>query len=190
MTVLLNITMSVDGFIAGPDVGPDEPMGRGGEELHEWMFRAEGDVHGELQAEAKAKYGAVVVGKRTFDLGLENWGDVPQPIPTVVVTHEAREDLPMRSGTFTFVTGGVEAAVERARAIAGGKDVLVMGGAEIASQALRAGLVERIELYVAHRLLGGGTRLFDELDEPVELEALDVAELPYATRLRLRVGRA
>lgn len=190
MTVNLWITMSVDGFIAGPDVGPDEPMGRGGEELHEWMFRAEGDVHGALQVEAKAKYGAAVIGKRMFTLGLEPWGDVPIPVPTFVVTHEAREDLPMSSGTFTFVTDGVEAALERAKAVAGDKDVVVMGGAEIASQALRAGLVEQIELYVAHRLLGGGTRLFDELDEPVELEALDVAELPHATRLRLRVGRA
>jgi dihydrofolate reductase len=187
MTVLLQISVSVDGYVAGADISEDEPMGRDGERLHDWMFRTDDDVHGEIQREVKATAGAVVVGKRTFDLGVGPWGDVPYPLPTFVVTHEVRDDLVMKSGTFTFVTDGVESAIQRAKAAAGGKDVIVMGGATIAQQALRAGLVEEIHLAVAHVLLGGGTRLFDALGSAVELEPLRVVDLPYATRLRFRV---
>ncbi|MEU8381666.1 dihydrofolate reductase family protein [Streptosporangium sp. NPDC048865] len=191
-TVLLNITVSLDGFVAGPDVGIERPMGEGGERLHEWLFNDDADretdtaVHRELSAST----GAVVVGRRTFDVGAGLWKDTPFPAPCFVLTHEDREELPMTSGTFTFVSDGLESAIHQARKAAKEKNVLVMGGADIAGQLVRAGLVDEIQLQLAPVLLGAGTRLFDRLGgDRVELERIGMAGSPRVTHLRFRVVR-
>jgi dihydrofolate reductase len=163
MAVVLCFSISLDGFVAGPNISREHPLGVGGEAMHEWMFgntRPEDKPYIERQ---HGNSGASVVGRRTFDLGLEHWQDVPYPGPSYVVTHRAHEPLPQKSGTFTFVTDGVASAVEQAKAVAGGKEVKVMG-AEVARQVLALGRADRIELQVAPLLLHGGARLFDGLE--------------------------
>jgi dihydrofolate reductase len=161
-TVVLYFTMSLDGFVAGPRISRQDPMGVGGEALHGWLFgdRQPGDEPAYSRQQGNA--GAVVLGRRTFDLGLEHWGDVPYPAPSFVVTHRAHDPLVQKSGTFSFVTDGVAAAVERARAIAADREVKVMG-AEVARQVLALGLADRIELQLSPLLLHDGARLFEGL---------------------------
>jgi dihydrofolate reductase len=201
--VVLDITTSLDGFVAGPDDGPDLPMGEGGERLHEWLFGLASwrEPHGleggetnsssEVLDEGLRASGAVVLGKRMFD-NAQGWGDEP-PFhkPVFVVTHTEAEPLAKQGGTtFTFVTDGVESAVEQAKAAAGDKDVSVAGGASIAQQCLRAGLLDELQIHVAPLLLGGGVRLFDDLaGEQIEVAATRVIESPGVTHLRYRVVR-
>ncbi|RAY11267.1 dihydrofolate reductase [Actinomadura craniellae] len=189
--VLLSMSVSLDGFSAGPDVGVERPMGEGGERLHEWMFHGNADqgVNAEAVRDLLATTGATVVGRRMFDVGVGLWQDTPYPLPCVVLTHEPREDRVEKSGTFIFVTG-VEDALRRAREAAGGKDVLVMGGAHTARQFVRAGLVDEIRLQLVPVLLGAGTRLFDHLDTGrIELERTGLAGSPQVTHLCFRVVR-
>jgi dihydrofolate reductase len=199
--VVLDMSMSLDGIGAGPNPSAENPMGAGGERLHAWMpfydpdqapaagTPAAREVDARMAQElfAAAK-GAVVLGKRTFDLGLEPWGGTPFPAPCFVLTHEARDDLVTATGTFTFVTDGIEHAVRRAQAAAGDQDVLVMGGPTVAQQAVRAGLVDEISVHVVPVLLGAGSRLFEHLGpEVVELERIELIASPQATHLRFRV---
>lgn len=188
--VVLSASVSLDGFGAGPDVGIEQPMGVGGERLHEWLFdgSADGRADAEIAQERSSATGAVVVGRRTFQLGVELWGDVPFPVPCFVLTHEAREVMVMESGTFTFVTDGIRSALRLARAAAGEKDVLLMGGASIGQQFLGAGLADEIHIQLVPVLLGAGTRLFDRLGtDPIELERIGSIESPHVTHLRFRV---
>jgi dihydrofolate reductase len=190
--LLIAFTMSLDGFIAGPDVSIEEPMGKGGERLHEWMFNDSADrgVDPELAKEMFGLVGAVILGRRTFDAGLAPWGDTPFPAPCFVLTHERREVLPMKSGTFTFVNDGIEAALRQAKGAANGKDVLVMG-ADAAQQYLKAGLVDELILQIAPVLLGRGTRLFDRIgDDHIELRRERLVGSPFVTHLKFSVVRA
>jgi dihydrofolate reductase len=182
--VVLNGSVSLDGYSAGPNVGEEHPMGEGGERLHEWMF-AEGS---DGDAPFAATVGAVVLGRRTFDLGLKYWQDTPFPVPSFVLTHEQRPPLAMKSAAFTFVTDGPESAVARARAAAGDKDVLVMAAAESARHVLRAGLVDEIRLQLVPVLLGGGSRLLDGL-RPAEFERVEAIAADDVVHLRFRVLR-
>jgi dihydrofolate reductase len=195
-----DITMSLDGFVAGPNDGPDLPLGEGGERLHEWVFGLaswrkphglEGGETGrdsEVLAEAMDENGAVVVGRRMFD-NAHGWGDNPPfHVPVFVLTHEAREPLPKEGGTtFTFVTEGIESALEQARAAAGDRNVAIGGGANTIQQYLAAGLVDELQVHIAPLFLGGGIRLFDELGPEIELETTRVIESPKVTHLRFRV---
>jgi dihydrofolate reductase len=181
----LEITMSLDGFIAGPNASLEEPLGEGGERLHDWIVRLaswreyhglEGGATGaddELVEELSGSIGAHIMGRRMFSGGSGPWeqdpnadgwwGDEP-PFrhPVFVLTHHPRKPVEKKGGTtFTFVTDGIEAALEQARAAAGGLDVGIGGGADVAQQYLRAGLIDTMHLHVAAILLGGGTRLFD-----------------------------
>ena len=157
--VLVFASMSLDGFVAGPDISPELARGVGGEELHRWMFGADVDpADRALVDEVHAGTGAVVLGRRTFDVGLAHWDDVPYPVPSFVVTHRPRPDLPQKSGTFSFVDG-VGAAVERARAVAGTGTVTIMGAA-VQRQALAAGLVDEVLVSLVPVLLGAGAPLF------------------------------
>ena len=178
-------------------------MGTGGERLHAWFpfydpeqeptagVPAASEVDARMVRELFAATGAVVLGKRTFDLGLEPWGGTPFPVPCFVLIHEARDDLVTATGTFAFVTDGIERAVRRAQAAAGDKDVLVMGGPTAAQEALRAGLVEEIRLHLVPVLFGAGTRLFDDLGtKHIELDPTEVVASPAATHLRFRVVRS
>ena len=189
--VVLSASMSLDGFMAGPDVGLERPMGAGGERLHEWLFDEsdQGRLDAEVARETSAAIGAVVIGRRTFDVGLGPWGDVPYPVPCFVLTHESRDDLPMASGTFTFVDGSLPSALEHAQAAAGERDVLLMG-ASVGQQFLDVGLVDEIAVQLVPVLLGVGTRLFDHLGtEHIELERTAAIESPHVTHLRFRVVR-
>ena len=198
--ILLNMSMSLDGFIAGPDIDVDRPMGDGGERLHQWLFQGDSDravaadgnspdgVDAQVAREFSTATGAVVIGKRMFDVGVGLWGDTPFPVPSFVLTHEAREPLVMKSAVFTFVTDGIHSAVRQAQAVAGDKDVLVMGGAGIAQECLRAGILDEIQIQLVPVLLGAGTRLFDHLrPNHIELERTRLIESPHVTHLRFRV---
>jgi dihydrofolate reductase len=199
--VVLDITTSLDGFVAGRNDGPDLPLGEGGERLHEWLVGLASwrEPHGleggetnsssEIVEEGLRSTGAIVLGKRMFD-NAQGWGEEP-PFhkPVFVLTHTEREPLAKEGGTtFTFVTDGIESAVEQAKAAAGDKDVAIAGGASIAQQCLRAGLLDELQLHVAPMLLGGGVRLFE--DGPgIDLEPLRVIESPGVTHLRYWVVR-
>jgi dihydrofolate reductase len=199
--VRFDITMSLDGFIAGPNDRPDQGLGEGGEELHRWVYdlaswRAPHGLAGgvtnqdsEILEEAIEATGAVIVGRRMFDNAKE-WGDEPPfHVPVFVVTHETREDLVKGDTTFTFVDG-IESALEQAKAAAGDKDVSIGGGADIAQQYLNAGSVDEMQIHIAPLLLGGGIRLFDRLgDARIELEKTRVIDSPAVTHLRFRVLR-
>jgi dihydrofolate reductase len=209
----IDLTMSLDGYVAGPDPSLEDPLGVGGERLHEWALAARSwrEAHGQEGGEAGPDadviqehldaIGASIMGRKMYSGGSGPWegdpkrrgwwGDSP-PFrhPVFVLTHHAREPLELEGGTtFHFVTEGIEAALERARAAAGGKDVHVAGGAEAAQQYLAAGLVDRLQVHVAPLLLGRGTRLFDALgDAPPSLELDRVVDSPAATHLRYRVA--
>jgi dihydrofolate reductase len=198
-SVLLDVTMSLDGFITGPNAGVDLPLGEGGLRLHAWMTRpgprqgidwhqtAASEVDARVKHELFARAGAVVMGRRSFDVGIGPWADTPFPVPCFVVTHRAREDLVEPSGTFTFVTEGTERAVQRARAAAGERDVCLMG-ADIAQQCLTAGLLDELHLHVAPMLIGDGRRLFGRPGAGhIELEPTSVIQSPHVTHLRFRV---
>jgi dihydrofolate reductase len=199
--VVVDMSISLDGIGAGPNPSVAHPMGVGGERLHAWMPFSdpnqattvttsganEVDVR-MVQALFATAQGAVVLGKRTFDLGLEPWGGTPFPAPCFVLTHEDRDALVTPTGTFTFVTGGIADAVRQAQAAAGNRDVLVMGGPMVAQQAVRAGLVDELALHVAPVLLGAGSRPFAQLgSEAIELDRIELAASPQATHLRFRV---
>jgi dihydrofolate reductase len=197
--VVFNITVSLDGYVAGPNDGPDLGLGEGGERLHDWAFELaswrepHGLEGGETNPssevlEGMSAAGAVVVGKRMFD-NAHGWGDEPPfHTPVFVLTHTAREPLTKSDTTFTFVTDGIESAIEQAKAAAGDGDVSIGGGASTAHQALKAGLVDEVQLTVAPVLLGGGVRLFEGLGpDDAEFELVRVIEGPKATHLKYRV---
>lgn len=183
--------MSIDGFVAGPDVSVEHPMGVGGERLHHWLLVPDGrrdPVDDRIAADMSAEVGAVVVGRRTFDVGLPQWEDVPYPVATFVLTHRPRPPLPQTSGTFTFVSG-VADAVAQARAAAGDRSVMVMGG-ETGGTLLRAGLLDEVQLNVVPVVLGAGVRLFQGLDaQTYELTRTVVVASPVVTHIRFRIVR-
>ena len=190
--VVLRFSMSLDGYAAGPEVSARNPMGIGGDRLHEWMFPGDKPAAPQDAAEAAASveaFGAVIVGRRTFDLGLVHWNDdTPYPAPSFVLTHNPRPDLPTKSASFRFVTDGVESVVRQAKGAAGAKEVIVMG-AEAAQQILRAGLADALQIQVVSVLLAGGTRLFDKIgDAHIELvRTRVVAASPDVTHLEFNV---
>jgi dihydrofolate reductase len=213
--VFFDISMSVDGFVAGPDATLEDPLGKGGEQLHNWAIEAaswreshgleggEHNVDSDVVAETLARQGAVVMGRGMFGGGAGPWEDDPKAngwwgeeppfhMPVFVLTHHPREPLELQGGTtFHFVTDGIEVAVERARAAAGDKDVLVAGGGKAVQQALAAGLVDDFQLHVAPLFLGDGVRLFDAAPgDGLRIEQTRVIESPAATHLAYRVVRS
>lgn len=208
--VIAEISMSLDGYVAGPHATLEEPLGVGGEQLHDWVFplegwrRAhgleggEGGVESELLERSIRATGAVVMGRRMFSGGSGPWDEDPRaqgwwgdepPFrkPVFVVTHHPRAPLQLGETTFTFVTDGVEAAVGSARSAAGEKDVSIAGGAHVIQQCLAAGLVDELHIHIAPLLLGGGVRLFGATT-PARLEVTGVTEGPLATHVRYRVA--
>jgi dihydrofolate reductase len=208
---VLDISVSLDGFVAGPNPTLELPLGEGGELLHDWavglaawrgrhgLAGGEESADSELVAASLAKTGAVLMGRRMFSGGDVPWEDDPNAdgwwgddppfrAPVFVVTHHAREQLVMRGTTFTFVTDGVESAVEQARAAAGEKDVSIAGGASVAQQALAAGLLDEMLIHLVPVLLGSGTRLFDG-GTLARLERTQVLDSAGATHLRYDVLR-
>lgn len=187
--VVLSFSMSLDGYVAGPNVSVRDGMGVGGERLHEWMFASAKEAADAAEIDlAFQSVGAVIVGRRTYDVGLQHWNDTPYPVPSFVLTHNPKPEQPMKSASFRFVTDGVESAVRQAKAAASDKDVVVMG-ASAAQQVLRAGLADVLRVQVVSVLLGGGTRLFDKLgDAHIELARTRVvAASPGVTHLEFNV---
>ena len=185
--VTSEISMSLDGFVTGPNVSVGNGLGDGGERLHDWMFDAKTDADAAIVEAIYGSTGAIVIGKRMFDVGFEPWGDPPPfGMPVFIVTHDEREPLPMQGGTtYTFVTDGIEAALQLAKAAAGGKNVGIWGGANIITQFLKAGLVDEMQIHLIPVLLGGGVRLFEDLDpEGIQLRRRVSIETPGATHLR------
>ena len=200
--VSTGLSMSLDGFIAGLNDGPERPLGEGGERLFAWysggdteyglpgtemVFRVS-QQSAEMLREAHAGMGAFVTGRRTFDISNGWGGSPPLGVPTFVVTHAVPDEWVYEGSPFTFVTDGVESAVERARAVAGDRDVAV-GAASIAQQCIRAGLLDEVHVDLVPVLLGDGVRLFEHLGAgPIELESTRVIEGAGVTHLTFRVA--
>jgi dihydrofolate reductase len=185
------ISMSLDGFITDPRASVGTPLeGNDPGRLSDWQFDAKTETDAAIVDEMFKSTGAVLMGKRMFDAGFEPWGDAPPyHMPVFIVTHERRAPLPMQGGTtYNFVTGGIEAALELARAAAGDKNVGVWGGANIMRQYLKAHLLDEMHIHLVPILLGGGIRLFESLDpEGIELRMLNSIQTPGATHLRFEV---
>jgi dihydrofolate reductase len=188
--VIFDISMSLDGYMTAANARPEEPMGDDGQRLHEWAF-GEDERNRGLLAEAVNFVGAVITGRRNYDVSVAWWGadgpTGPARVPVFVVTHAEPEDAP-EGGVYTFVTDGIECALEQAKAAAGDKDVAVMGGADIGQQYIAAELVDEISIHLVPVLFGGGTRMFENLGgEHIRLETPEVIETPTATHLLFRV---
>jgi dihydrofolate reductase len=208
----VDISMSLDGFIAGPDPSLDQPLGEGGDRLHEWALglKAWRERHGlsggdtnpndGVMEEALANTGATIMGRRMYSGGAGSWQDDPRsdgwwgdepPFrqPVFILTHHAREPVTKEGGTtFNFVTDGIEAALDQARAAAGDKNVLVAGGADAVQQYLKAGLLDELQIHLIPVFLGSGVRLFDGLGtDQIQLEGIRVIESPGVTHIKFRV---
>jgi dihydrofolate reductase len=211
---MIDISTSLDGYVAGPNATLDEPLGEHGEELHEWVFGLDAwkQAHGhgdgergqdnEIVEESIAATGAVIMGRKMWSGGTGPWADDPNAggwwgdeppfgVPVFVLTHHAREPETKSDTTITWVTDGIESALAQAREAAGERDVLIAGGASVAQQYLAAGHVDRMQLHVTPVLLGGGVRLLENLGSPpprFELERTVAS--PAVTHLRYRVAKA
>ena len=206
-----HISISLDGFVAGPNQSEENPLGEGGERLHDWVVplaawreaheKEGGEVNesSPVQEEALANVGAGVMGRNMFGpIGGGPWSDEqwtgwwgedpPYHYPVFILTHHPRDPVEMEGGTtFHFVTDGIESALEQAREAAGGKDVMLFGGAQVAQQYLAAGLLDELELHVVPVVLGDGARLFDNLgDTEVQLEQVRAVEAPAVTHVKYR----
>ena len=189
--VAITFSMSLDGFIAGPDVSVDHAMGVGGDRLHKWMFQGgpESSIDLGMARELLAKVGAVILGKRTFDVGLQHWNDTPYPVASFVVTHETRDTEAMKSGAFTFVSDGISSALKQAQAAADGKVIIVMG-ANVAQQLMKERLADEIYIQLVPVLLGSGIRLFEHLGAmPIELTCDRAVNSPHITHLKFKIAK-
>lgn len=183
-TVVFDISVSVDGFLSADAITPEEPLGHGGERLHEWAWGADAD----RAPRPIGTIGALICGRRTYDASLPWWGaDGPHaPIPVFVVTSRP----PAAYGLYTFVSDGIEAALDRARAAAGDGHVRIMGGASMGRQYLAAGLVDEVVLHTVPVLFRKGARMFEDFGtEHIGLDVLDVVTGPDATHVHYRVRR-
>ena len=189
--VIFDMSMSLDGFVKASNATPEQPLGEGGERLHEWGFGGDERDREVLAAQAEGGSGAIIAGRRTYDDSLPWWGaDGPHPPTRVfVVTHEAPDAVPERR-VYTFVTDGIGSALEQAKAVAGDKNVAVMGGPDIGRQFIEAGLVDEIGVHLVPVLFGSGTRMLEHLGgEHIQLETTSVIETPAAIHLGFRVVR-
>jgi dihydrofolate reductase len=210
--VKFSVSVSLDGFLAGPDQSLENPLGVGGEDLHRWMFELEiwrrlvGEEGGVVNAstpileDALTSFGAVVMGRNMFGGGPGPWSDdppwrgwwgedPPYHTPVFVLTHHPREPLEMEGGTtFFFVTDGIRSAMEQARSVAGERDVSIGGGAKTLQQYLAAGLVDEFELHVAPQILGSGERLLEDVGD-LKLEQVRSIDAPGVTHVKYRVIR-
>lgn len=208
--VRVHISTSLDGYVAGPNQSVENPLGEGGERLHDWVIAlrawrelagwegGEENENSPILRETFVNVGAEIMGRGKFGPpGRGPWGDEPwqgwwgddPPFhkPVFVLTHHAREPLTLSDTTFTFVTDGIEAAFERAREAAGEKDVFIGGGAQTINAYLAAGLVDELELHVVPILLGGGARLFEGVPAGQRMEPIRVVDGPGVTHVKYRV---
>jgi dihydrofolate reductase len=200
--VVFNMTVSLDGFVAGPNDSPEKGLGDGGDALFKWYFTGDTEVpisdgnmvlkvssqSAEILKESIENYGAGVWGRRTFDIA-HAWSGHPPGSPAFIVTHHAPQEWIYEGSPFIFVTDGVESAIRQAQQAAGEKDVAICT-ASILQQCLNLKLMDEIHLDIAPLLLGKGVRLFDHLNiEPTELECIRVINAPNVTHLGFRVRK-
>lgn len=207
-SVTCHISISLDGFVAGPNQSVENPIGEGGMRLHQWVFETaswrrqqglEGGAHSvdsEVADEVVRNVGAYIMGRRMFGGGSGQWDETwtgwwgdepPYHAPVFVLTHHSREPLPMRGGTtFTFVTEGIDSALEQARAAAGDGDVAIAGGARTVQQYLAAGLLDELYLHIVPIILGAGERLLEDVGDPI-LEPVKVIASPAVTHVKYRI---
>lgn len=190
--IFVELTISLDGYVAGSDVTLEAPLGKGGDRLFEWFEGGDSGqpsaIDREIATNKLTGTGAIVMGRRMFDVGEEPWGDKGAfERPCFVVTNRPRQTLVKGPTTFTFVKGGFADALAQARAAAGEGDVCVIGGANIAQQALAAGVVDELRIHVVPVLLGAGIRLFDDAGPRVELLPVRMVDTAMATHLTYRV---
>jgi dihydrofolate reductase len=208
MRIFADISISLDSFVAGPDPSLEEPLGRGGRQLHAWAFRlaawrrphgldgGEDGPESRWVEEITERTGAYVMGRRMFSGGAGPWADDPngsgwwgdEPpfhAPVFVVTHHPRPPLELTGTTFTFVTDGVASALAQARSAAGERDVQVSGGADVIRQALELGMLDELQVHIAPAVLGGGTALLAGV-APIALEIVETIVTPQATHVRYR----
>ena len=198
--VTFNITVSLDGFVAGPNDNPNNGLGDGGERLFDWYFSGDTEIpisdgnmvlkvssqSAQILQAAMSTYGAAVWGRRTFDIA-RAWGGHPPGRPCFIVTHNVPQEWLYEGSPFTFVTDGVESAIRQAKQAAGEKDVVVCT-ASVLQQCLSAGLMDEIHIDVAPILLGSGVRLFDHLGKvPIELQSIRAIQTPGVIHLGFRV---
>ena len=206
--VTCDISMSLDGYVAGPNQSLDDPIGEGGMRLHEWIFvtdswrkqhgseGGERSTDSEVVEEVTRGVGAYIMGRKMFGGGDGPWDeswrgwwgeDPPYHTPVYVLTNHPRDPLPMQGGTtFTFVTDGIESALAQARSAAGGGDVAIAGGASTVQQYLAAGLLDELYLHIVPVVLGAGERLLDNVGDPT-LEPVEVVASPAVTHVKYRV---
>lgn len=186
--VIIDITMSLDGYIAAPNDGPDNGLGDDGMVLHDWVFQGTDDDKKFL--EDPGTIGAGILGRRTFDIAEGAWGDNPPFAGSVFIpTHRPHEPITRGVATFIFVTDGIESALEQARVVADGKDIVLMG-ANVSQQYLKAGQVDEMQLHIANILLGAGRPLFADIgDDQIKLERIQIVPTPLATHIRYRIIR-
>jgi dihydrofolate reductase len=210
--VFADISMSLDGFVAGPKPTLKEPLGKGGEQLHEWVTKlaawrkahslsgGEANPDSKVIEEILARTGAVIMGRKMFSGGKGPWQDDPNAdgwwgdnppfhIPVFILTHHKRETVKKEGGTtFTFVTDGIESALSQAKAAAKNKDVQIAGGAKAIQQFIKAGHVNELQIHVVPVLLGGGTRLLEDLGN-AKLEKTRVIDSPLVTHIKLVIKK-
>lgn len=195
--VTSQLSISLDGFLAGPNQSVDDPIGEGGMRLHEWVFGAEaGSADAEISESIAKDAGAFVMGRKMFGGGDGDWDetwkgwwgdDPPYHAPVFVLTHHPRDPLPMEGGTtFYFVNDGPESALEQAQLVAGDAEVSIAGGASAVQQYLRVGLLDELYLHTAPVLLGSGERLLENVGE-LKLEPIEVSGSSAVTHVRYRV---
>jgi dihydrofolate reductase len=207
--VTCQLSVSLDGYLAGPNQSLENPLGEGGERLHEWVFATEswraqhGQEGGERSADSEVAgalmqgIGAYIMGRKMFGGGDGPWDkawrgwwgeDPPYHVPVFVLTHHARDPLPMEGGTtFHFVTDGIESALEQARTAAGDRNVSIAGGASAVQQYLAAGLLDELHLHIVPVILGSGERLLENVGDP-RLEPVEVVASPAVTHVKYRVA--
>lgn len=188
--VVFDVSMSLDGFVKAAGATPEEPLGKGGERLHDWALG--GDPAGdEILADAVSAAGAFIGGRGTYDDSIRFWGangpTGSARLPLFIVTHTAPRDVP-QGGVYTFVTDGIESALRQAREVAGDRNIYVMGGPNVATQFIRAGLVDEIGIHLVPVLFGDGARLLEHLgDDHIQLERVSVVDTAQATHLLYRI---
>lgn len=191
--IIADVSPSVDGYVAGKGISIDKPFGDAGHRLHHWLgFEGAKPTPADQEAAERmfAGAGAVVLGRRMFDVGISTWGDDGAfGLPSFVVTHRSRGDLVKGPTTFSFITEGTAKAVRLAKEAAGDKNVVVVGGADIVQQCLAAGLVDALHLHIAPTVLGAGTALFASETPRYELETTSAATTPHATHLTFSINR-
>ncbi|QYG91146.1 dihydrofolate reductase [Iamia sp. SCSIO 61187] len=189
--VIYDMSVSLDGFVTAAGISADEPLGVGGAVLHDWAMGSD-PADAEALAAGSAGLGAIIAGRRTYDSSIRWWGPDgptgPRRLPLFVVTHAVPDDGPDGS-VYTFVTEGLDAALDRARDAAGEGDVAIMGGPDLGQQYLDRGLVDEVGLHVVPVLFGAGQRMFGDLAQHLRLESVDVTPAPSATHLRYRIVR-